>query len=81
MASLTNPTTGQTITVPDDAADAYTSRGWVRPGTPALAEQHGLDTMSIPQLREHARVHGINLGTLRLKADIRAAIDTAGHEQ
>lgn len=74
MATLTNGTLQ--ITVPDDVADSYTSRGWVRHGAPAPAE-HGLDTMTIPQLREHAQTHGIELGAARLKADIRAAIDAA----
>lgn len=36
MATLTNGT--QQITVPNDVADSYVSRGWVAPGAPALAE-------------------------------------------
>jgi len=38
MATLTNPKTGVTITVPDNVEVSYTSRGWVAPGTPAPAE-------------------------------------------
>lgn len=76
MATLMNPKTNTQVTVPDDVADSYVSRGWVRPGTPAPAEPaNPLDAMTIAQLREHAEEHDIDLGTAQLKSDIRAAID------
>lgn len=72
---------GTTVTVPDEVAESYTSRGRVNAGPVPAEQPHALDAMTIPDLREHARAHGIDLGTLRLKADIRAAIDATQHEQ
>lgn len=37
MRTLMNPANGQQVTVPDNVAADYTSRGWVAPGAPALA--------------------------------------------
>ena len=76
MASLTNPGTGQAVTVPDDVAESYTSQGWVRAGTPAPAEP-GLDSLTVPMLRDFAEQNGVNLGKLRRKPEIIAAIETA----
>lgn len=69
---------GTTVTVPDKVAESYTSRGRVNT-SPVPAEQpHGLDTMTVADLRQHAERHGIDIGSAKLKADIRAAIDAAG---
>lgn len=78
MRTLQHPTISQQITVPDDVVDDYTARGWAAPGAPALATPDPLDTMTVPQLRTYAEDHDIDLGTAKLKADIRAAIDQAG---
>lgn len=80
MTTVTNPKTGATVTVPDDVAESYTSRGWVRPGMPAPAEQ-GLDAMTVAELRAHADAQDIDLGSAKRKADIRAAIEAATQEE
>ena len=76
MATLTNPDTKQTVTVPDAVAESYTSQGWVRPGTPAPAEP-GLDSLTIPQLRDLAGENGVDLTGMKRKPEIIAAIETA----
>lgn len=76
MATLTNPKNGAQVTVPDDVADSYVSRGWVRPGTPALAEP-GLDSLTTRQLRDFAAENGVDLTGVKRKLDIIAAIETA----
>lgn len=76
MTTLTNPDTGQTVTVPDNVAESYTSQGWVRPGTPAPAEP-GLDSLTIPELRHFAEENGVDLTGLKRKPQIITAIATA----
>lgn len=76
MASIKNPATGQQLTVPDDVAESYTSRGWVTPGSPAPAEP-GLDSLTIPQLRDFAGENGVDLKGLKRKPQIVTAIETA----
>lgn len=67
---------GTTVTVPDEVAESYTSRGRVDHAAPVPAEQrHGLDTMTVKQLNEYAEQNGIELAAARLKADIIAAIE------
>ena len=75
MAALTNPDTGQSITVPDTVAESYISQGWVRPGTPAPAEP-GLDSLTVRQLRDLAKEKGIALAGLKRKPEIIAKIET-----
>lgn len=76
MRTLTNPANGQQVTVPDEVADDYVSRGWVVPGAPALAEP-GLDSLTVRQLRDFAEENGIDLTGVKRKPDIIAAIETA----
>ena len=56
---------------PDDDPDA-----WSLPDkpAPAAAEAADLEAMTIPQLKEYAKEHGISLAGKTLKADIVAAI-------
>lgn len=82
MTTLTNPKNGAQVTVPDNVADSYVSRGWVRPGTPAPAEPaNPLDIMTVAELREHAEEHGIDLAGARIKDDIRAVIKAAAEPE
>lgn len=74
--TLHDPDTHRTITVPEDVAESYVSQGWVRPGTPAPAEP-GLDSLTIPMLRDFAGENGVDLKGLKRKPEIIAAIETA----
>lgn len=56
---------------PDDDPDAWSLPD--RPA-PAAAEAADLEAMTIPQLKEYAKEHGISLAGKTLKADIVAAI-------
>lgn len=72
--TLRDPDTGQLITVPEGVAQSYVSQGWVRPGTLTPAEP-GLDSLTIPQLRDFADENGVSLTGLKLKPAIIAVIE------
>lgn len=57
---------GTTVTVPDEVADSYTSRGRVRHGAPAPAE-HGQDVTRTDE-REQPASHGRRKGKRKPKA-------------
>lgn len=67
---------GMQVTVPDDVAESYASQGWVAAGSPAPAEP-GLDSLTIPQLRDFATENGVDFTGLKRKPQIIAAIEAA----
>ncbi|WP_454113506.1 Rho termination factor N-terminal domain-containing protein [Microbacterium maritypicum] len=74
--TLRDPDTGNQITVPDGVAQSYVSQGWVLPGSPTPAEP-GLDSLTIPMLRDFAGENGVELAGLKRKPEIIAAIEKA----
>lgn len=74
--TLRDPDTGRLITVPEGVAQSYVSQGWVRPGASTPAEP-GLDSLTIPMLRDFAGENGVELAGLKRKPEIIAAIEKA----
>lgn len=56
MRTLTNPRTGQQVTVPADMVTDYVSRGWVAPGAPIPVEPTPVE---VPGEREADEPEGV----------------------
>lgn len=85
--TLTHPGKGRQVTVPDDVADSYTSRGWVAAGSPASAGQESAATetkaekpskkWNKDQIASYARDHDIAVDEAKTKDDMLALIEAA----
>lgn len=78
MAKLTHPK-GQTVDVPDETVEYYTSKGWtadVEPPT-VIPEGDPSEDWTVKELDAYAEREGIDLAGATKKADKVAAITAA----
>lgn len=85
--TLTHPGKGRQVTVPDDVADSYTSRGWVAAGSLTSAGQESATTetkaekpskkWNKDQIAKYAKDHGIALDEAKTKDDMLALVSAA----
>lgn len=86
MSTTLEHSKGQTVTVPDDAAEYYLSKGWKPAGATtetrpedAVEIPDGVPTEAwkVPQIDAYAEREGIDLGDATKKPEKLAAIATA----
>lgn len=84
MSTTLTHSKGQTVTVPDDAAEYYLSRGWTRAGatqedadTVEIPDGTPVEAWKVPQVDAYAECEGIDLGDAKTKPEKLAVIAAA----